>query len=126
MANQDQTQPLRLFSVTLPWNPSNSEEGDYGDTVWAGSHDEAIRAIASDMADHHDSGVDEGDEKAKARYIDILIENAGQFAAEDLGAGLVNRVSEYMAGPSGTMTDEAQKDFETVKAILARYGAFAG
>lgn len=126
MAGSNQEQALKLFTVTLAWNPSNSEEGDYSVNVWATDEDAAIRSVAEEMADHPDAGIDEGDDQRRAEFIENIAGAAGTYAAEDVGAGLIATVSEFLAGPSGEMSDEAKKDFEVVKTILARYGAFAG
>lgn len=44
------------YSVTLPWNPNDPDEGDYATTVWADSDQEARFAAAEEMADHSDAG----------------------------------------------------------------------
>lgn len=121
----DRVQRLRLFTVTLAWNPNNAEEGDYSASIWAADRDAAIRAIAEEMADHHTDGLKDNNEQRRAQYIDNLVRAAGTYAALDVGAGLLSTASELLAGPTGQMNDEAVKDYAAVKAILARYGAVA-
>lgn len=113
--------PLRLFVVTLPWNPSNEEEGDYSNKTRAVDEEAAVLAIAQEMSHHPDSGC-RTDAERKA-FVKTLVEEAGSYAAEDVGARLLVDAHELMKGGGGGLTAQAQADFDAVAEILERYGA---
>lgn len=73
-------EPLKLFNVTLDWEPGDDEQGDYATSVRAINHDDAIRRVAEEMADSgevvHNSDAD------RQQYIQRVIDGAGQYAAE--------------------------------------------
>ncbi|RQZ37796.1 hypothetical protein DIE13_01765 [Burkholderia sp. Bp9016] len=86
----------KLYRVTLDWNPDDSEEGDYCTTVWASSHDDAIRAVAVEMAD---SGEREFDAPAdRDRFIKHVIGGSGLYAAEDYAEIIDAGLRELLAG----------------------------
>ncbi len=66
---------LTPFSVTLPWNPSDADEGTYATTVWADNCDEAVRLVAEEMAEHPDGGC--GTDEERAEYVKLLIADGG-------------------------------------------------
>lgn len=74
----------RPFNVTLPWNPSDAEEGDYATTVWAESHAEAVRTAAEEMAAAGEKQFDTDEERND--YVDELVADGGYVvdAVDDL------------------------------------------
>lgn len=118
-----ETGALALFTVTLDWNSNNPEEGDYCTSVWAMDEDAAIRAVAEEMADHSDAGIPEGDDAARAEFVENVVQSAGQYAAMRVAAGLLGTIEEFMQGPTRRMAGRTQVEYETVKAILVNYGA---
>jgi hypothetical protein len=117
-----QKQPLRLFVVTLPWNPSDEEEGDYSNKTWAVDDDAAIRNIAEEMADsgekHHDS------DEERDQFVKTLVEAAGPYAAECVGDRLLTDVHDLLTGTDDTISHAAKADFDTIAAVLVNYGIF--
>lgn len=111
-----------LFTVTLDWNPNDTDEGDYCTSVWATDQDTAIRLVAEEMADHQESPVEEGDDQGREDYIQELIDNAGSYAAESVADSLVSTVRDLISGPAGEMSSPARQDFEAIMAILVKYG----
>jgi hypothetical protein len=112
--------PQQLFLVTLDWNRYNQELGDYATTVWAADEKEAIRLVAEEMAEHEDSGCETDAERAE--FVANRIAEAGQFAAELVGASLPNKIRELLAGPRSKMTKKAERHYERILALLAVYG----
>lgn len=115
------TSKLMPFAVTLVWNPSNSGDGDYSTNTWALNHDEAILNVAEEMADHQDSGIEEGDEAGRAAFIQGIVRNVGGYAIK-LGDTISSDLQVILAGPSGEMSAQAREDHEQIMAILAQYG----
>lgn len=59
--------------------------------------------------------------EARQEFIDNIIANADPYAATTVSTRVIQNVHELLAGPDG-MSEQAQKDFEEIKAILARHG----
>lgn len=59
------------FNVTLPWNPADSSEGNYANSTWAETPDEALQNIAEEMADSKENAFDTP--KDRQDYIDLLV-----------------------------------------------------
>lgn len=70
---------LTHFNVTLPWNPSDSSEGEYATTVWAADADEALRLAAEEMADSGEKDFDT--EAERNEYIQELVNDGGYIVA---------------------------------------------
>lgn len=113
--------PLFLFEVTLDWNSSNSEEGDYSANVWARDEDHAVRLLAEEMADHKHSYCTTDEERA--RFVERRVENAASHAAIRVASSVLTDCADLLKGPTGEMTAEAAADFATISAILKKYGA---
>ena len=80
-------EPQYLFVVTLPWNPSNDDEGDYCDSRWAANEEAAVRDLAVEMSEHRDSGATTDQEREE--YVAMLMETSEEagfesFASESL------------------------------------------
>ena len=60
----EESQPLKLFTVTLDWNPADSAEGDYSDNVWALDEAQAIEKLATEMSEHPDASAETAEERA--------------------------------------------------------------
>lgn len=114
---------LKLFMVTLDWNPRNSEEGDYQVKTWATDEDAAIRNVAEEMAEHPDSGLADDDEEGRAKFIDTIIAYANSYAAVAVGDSILADIQGLLAGPTEEMTEEAMKDWALIRSILQKYGA---
>lgn len=119
MPNQ---QPLRLFSVTLPWNPSDEEEGDYANKTWAVDEGAAVRNIAVEMSEHSQSGCETQEERD--RFVASLIEAAGPYAADSFGDRILNDVYELLKGTDDAISQAAKADYDAVAAIMVKYGIF--
>lgn len=113
--------PLFLFEVTLAWNSSNSEEGDYSDNVWARDEDHAVRLLAEEMADHKHSYCTTDEERA--RFVERKVENAASHAAIRVASNVMSDCEDLLKGPTGEMTAEAAADLATISAILKKHGA---
>ena len=111
----------RLFCVTLDWNPSNSEEGDYQSNIWARDEEEAIRNIAEEMADSGDVTFES--DADRTAFIKTLIDGAGPYSAVEVASGVLSDVHELMTAGADGLSPEAVADFKAVAAILAKYGA---
>lgn len=70
------------YNVVLPWNPSDSSEGDYASAVWATSADEALRLVATEMASSGEKVFETDAEREE--YIAILLDCSGGYVAEAL------------------------------------------
>lgn len=113
---------LSLFSVVLPWNTDDSEEGTYGTSVWAKSYDDAERAVAEEMADHSDSGCETDEEREK--WVENLLDNVGgQSVIMKVSDTVVKDVRELFAGPSGDLSGQAKLDFEAALKLLGKHVA---
>lgn len=113
---------LTLFTVTLPWNLNDAEEGDYCSNVWASDHDAAVRLLAEEMADLPDSGIDENDEAGRQEFIEGIVSTASPYAAESVTSNIASNLSSLLAGPSGEMSDQAKADLQSIQVILSRHG----
>lgn len=111
----------RLFCVTLDWNPSNSEEGDYQSNTWAPTEEEAIRNIAEEMADSGQVTFDS--EADRIEFIKALIDGAGPYSAAEVSSSLLSDVHELMTAGEDDLSPAAMEDFKAVAEILAKYGA---
>lgn len=118
------TEPNRLFMVTLDWNSSNAEEGDYADKTWAPNVDAAIRNIAEEMADSGE--VDHESEDERTKFIEALIAGAGPYAAQEVSLGILSDVHELMTGGEDDLSPEAIADYKVIAAIMAKYGVSNG
>ena len=116
----EQQAPLQLFSVELDWNPSNDEEGTYASQVWAKDEDDAIRELATEMAEHSDSGCET--QEARDKFIQRTIESADPYAAVRVSDEIVSGLTGLLKGPTGEMTDESQKDLDAIMGVLGKYG----
>ena len=74
----------RPINVTLPWNPSDSSEGEYATTVWAVDDESALQLAAEEMADSGEKSFDSAEEKAE--YVRELVADGGHIvdALDDL------------------------------------------
>ena len=113
--------PLFLFEVTLDWNSSNSDEGDYSANVWARDEDHAVRLLAEEMADHKHSYCDTDEERA--RFVERRIENAASHAAIRVASTVLSDCKDLLEGPNEELTADAAADYATIAAILKKYGA---
>jgi hypothetical protein len=114
------SQPLKLFIVTLAWNPLDSGEGDYCDTVWAVDEDDAVKQLAEEMAQHEDSGAETAADREK--FIANAIENASNYAALCVASQIASHLRELMAGPGRVLGEEALADLASIKGVMAKYG----
>lgn len=113
--------PLFLFEVTLDWNSSRSDEGDYSSNVWARDEDHAVRLLAEEMADHPDSYCTTDEDRK--RFIERRVENASHHAAIRVASTVLTDCVDLLNGPTGEMTADAAADYVTLSAILKKYGA---
>ena len=109
----------KLFKVTLPWNPSDSEEGDYCNWTWARSEEKAVRQIAQEMAEHRDSGT--RTKREREEYVDLLVEEAAPHATECIQDGILADAEQLLKGRNGSLTAAAREDLDTIKRIVSRY-----
>lgn len=88
------------YNVTLPWNPSDSSEGDYSTTVWAISPTDALLLAAEEMADSADRCYDTNAERTA--FIEALLDHEG-YVAEALADLIYNLGAVFKAElfPSG-------------------------
>lgn len=107
---------LRLFRVTLPWGLG---EGDYCESVWAKDDDEAIKKVATNMADGRDH-----ETKAERRgFIEERIANAEPYAAEEVAVTIQDAVYNLLAGPKGGALDPKREAVRcTIINLLHLYG----
>jgi hypothetical protein len=87
------TQPVRLFCVTLEW--PGADEGNFCESVWATDGDEAIRLVATAMADGEEWCTDE----ERDEWISDVVGEAGAYAAEDVGVRVLSDLRELLQGP---------------------------
>jgi len=118
------SEPMRLFVVTLDWNPEDSSEGDYSDTIWAKDEAEAIRALAEEMSQHNDCSADSDEDRAK--FVENAIEKASTYAASCVASDTSAHLRDLMAGPGRVMSETALQDLAAVKDVLAKYGVKVG
>ena len=112
---------LFLFEVTLEWNSSNSDEGDYSTNVWARDEEHAVRLLAEDMAHHKHSYCTTDEERE--RFIERRVENAASHAAIRVASNVLSDCEDLLKGPTEELTAEAAADFAAISAILKKYGA---
>lgn len=113
--------PLFLFEVTLDWNSSRSDEGDYSSNVWARDEAHAISLLAEEMAEHpHSYCTTDEDRK---RFVERRVENASNHAAIRVASNVLTDCVDMLNGPTGEMTADAAADYATISAILKKYGA---
>ena len=113
------TELLTLYSVTLFWGAPDSDEGDYCNSTWATSREQAIRNIAEEMAD---CGRREFETEAeRLAYIESLIADAGPYVAEAVMDRTQRDLELLLKGPNGKMSAQSQEDFEAICKILAKY-----
>lgn len=112
---------LKLFEVTLPWNPSDSEEGDYCVNTWAKSEDAAIRNVAEEMADHPDSGCQTDNERKQ--FVEGLIPatRGGVTPVRLVKDSVLSDIEDLLKGEQETLTAAAKRDLAAIKKIVARY-----
>lgn len=115
-----QYQPLKLFVVTLAWNPRDSGEGDYCDTIWAENDDQAVQLLAEEMANHPNSGTETA--KDRARFVANAIEQASNHAALCVASQTASHLRDLFAGPGRVLGEEAIADLATIRSVLAKYG----
>lgn len=115
------TGQLMLYSVTLFWGAPDSDEGDYSNSTWATSREQAIRNIAEEMSD---GGRKEFETEAeRVAYVESLIAAAGPYAAEAVMDRTQRDLEMLLKGPNEKMSTQSQEDFEAICAILAKYQA---
>jgi hypothetical protein len=108
---------LTLYSVTLPWNRNDPDEGDYCDSVWAGGRMEAVRLIAEQMADTKDESFNSDEDRQE--FIENLVNYGGEcWRVEDR---ILNDIRNLLGGPTGTLTQNAENDLEKVAQIMAAH-----
>lgn len=69
------------FTVTLPWNPSNQDEGDYCVTVLADDTTAAVLAAAEEMAEVREVSFVTDEERAA--FIAVLVSDGGDVVATE-------------------------------------------
>lgn len=110
--------PMKLYSVTLDWNPNNKEDGDYCDWIWAKDEDSAIRGIAEQMVDG-DSAGDEDLTTAELRgRIDSIVAGARPYAAEDISLRLGPEIERFMQGPKGKQSPALETKIAQIKKLI--------
>lgn len=114
------SEPLKLFVVTLEWNPNNSEEGEFSEKVWATDDDAAIAELAERMADDRDSGVYRLEDRPQ--FLEDIIAGARPHAVTCVADAVMDDISVLIAGPD-EMTEDARADLAIIKAIMHKYGA---
>ncbi len=119
-AEEASSQPLKLFVVTLAWNPLDSGEGDYCDTVWAVDEDDAVKQLAEEMAQHQDSGTET--EADRAKFVANAIDNASNYAALCVASQTASHLRDLMAGPGRVLGEEALADLASIRNVMAKYG----
>ena len=99
---------LTLYSVVLPWNNNDPEEGTYGNSVWAENPDEATLMVAIEMAHDGEHGTTDEEREAWAKD---LIEGAG--SAQTIVMRVVDTIQqdlrELLSGPDGNGADVETK-----------------
>lgn len=118
------TKTLKLFSVTVPWNPENADDGDYSTRLWAHGHDEALQAVAQEVAEATESGFDPEDTEGINAFAKTIVDAVTPYISSQVvivGENLTNDVYDLLQGADCVMTPEAQADFDQIKALLAKY-----
>jgi hypothetical protein len=95
-------QPLRHYTVLLPWDINDKDEGDYKTTVEAKDPDEAVRIVAKEMADTGEKYFDSDDEKED--FINELADHGGEV--EDTMDVFIGQM-EPLFGLTGTINVDA-------------------
>lgn len=108
----------KLYCVTLDWDRGDNEQGDFCEKVWANDVDAAIKELATRMADLSEDLT----RKERKVAIDNWIANAGPYAAEDVACSIKNDIHDLLAGPSGTLSKEAERAKRVIFDLLALYG----
>jgi hypothetical protein len=119
-AEEASLQPLKLFVVTLAWNPMDSGEGDYMDIVWAVDEKEAVKELAVQMAQHDVHGKDT--EAEREAFVVNAIQSASRYAALCVASQTGSNLHDLMAGPGRVLGEEALADIALIKDVLAKYG----
>lgn len=115
------TTQLVLFAVTLDWGDPGSDEGDYATWVWAEDDEQAVGLVAEEMANSGEKTFDTDAERAE--YIKALVATAGTYAVQKVSARVFPEIEMLMKGPAGELTADAQRDFASIKALIAKHGA---
>lgn len=108
----------KLYSVTLSWGASSSDEGTYSTHVWAANEVTAQRFVAEEMADN--SGTAFSSAAAREAYITARISSADyspRLVADRLHADL----TELLKGPTGNLSEQAKADLDTIQVMLNKY-----
>lgn len=119
----EESQPLKLFTVTLDWNPADSAEGDYSDNVWALDEAQAIEKLATEMSEHPDASAETAEERAA--FVKWAVESASLYAAVCVSSGIITNLRGVLAGPHGQLSESATADFASVVALLSKHGVTA-
>jgi hypothetical protein len=108
----------RLFRVTLWWNTSDISEGDFCELVWAKDRESAIRELARRMSlETYEMTPGE-----RREFIQDLVDGAGPYCAEDVGAQLPSELNTLLAGPSLVLTSKRTQALREIFQILERSG----
>lgn len=113
------TELLTLYSVTLFWGAPDSDEGDYCNSTWAPSREQAIRNIAEEMGNSREKEFET--EAERLAYVESLIAEAGPYVAEAVMDRTKQDLEMLLKGPNEKMTAQSQEDFEAICKILAKY-----
>lgn len=110
---------LHLFSVSLPWNPSNEEEGTYTTRVWAVDGTDAQRQVAGEMAGHPDSGCKSSRERKQ--YVEVLMDSMVPVVVSCVPTRIEDDLFTLLAGPKAAMSAAASADFAALKLLISKY-----
>lgn len=105
---------LQLFSVQLPWNPNDAEEGTYYATVWATGADAAEKLVAKEMAAQSQDSA----RGRKGYYNDLL--NSGKSVVFLVVDDVEENLRTLFAGPKKRLS---LADSKLVEALISQIQA---
>lgn len=108
MTQTDANNGLTLFTVLLPWNPNDADEGTYETSVWALDVDDAVMQVALDMAE---AAQRSGTRETWRQWAEDLVERAGtaQTVVMRVADTLEQSLRTFLSGPSGDASGVEEK-----------------
>ena len=111
---------LVLFAVLLDWNPSDEGEGNYAAHVWATDPKSAILAVATEMADLPETGLDDSPSE-RDEFIRVIAAGAGEYAVHPVAGRILAEMHILLSGPEGKLSTQAEIDFAGISNLLEAY-----
>lgn len=110
---------LTLYTVLLPWNPNDADEGTYETSVWAVDVDDAVMQVALDMAE---AAQKFGTKEERRQWAEGLVERAGtaQTVVMRVADTLEQSLRTFLSGPGGDAPGVEEKLHEIMSILGQR------